>query len=565
MERTIISLKDLLENPTNTRTHSKRQIGQIARSIQEFGFFNPILIDENRQIIAGHGRLAAAKDLDLEVVPVIEVRGLSNAKKRALALADNKIADNAGWDRERLAIEIGDLREILVLEGLDISVTGFEVAEIDQLEIDFEPDSSDPTDETSDTLQPLPVSTAGDVWFLGPHRLMCGNARSTEDVDRLMNGILADACVCDPPYNLRISGVVGRGSTKHPEFKEASGEQSPEEFTAFLKATLGNARRVSREGALHYVFMDWRHVGELLSAGRDIYQTHVNTAVWVKSNAGQGSFYRSQHEQVLIFRVGNEQHLNNVELGRYGRNRSNVWSYAGANTFRAGRMEELRLHPTVKPIALVADAIKDCTRRRDVVLDLFAGSGTTILAAERVGRRAVALEIEPRYVDVAIRRWQTFTLGFATPPSRFQDVDSKAPVILTTSQLLTTGVDAPTCKNVVLARVVGSMSEFKQIIGRGTRVRDDYGKLWFNILDYTGSATRLFADAAFDGDPVRLTEEELQEDGRTISGATSSIPKLRQFYRKMFRSWWSAISFGFVKVASNSRSTRAFLSSDHFS
>ena len=224
-----------------------------------------------------------------------------------------------------------------------------------------------------------------------------------------MAGNLADMCITDPPYNVAISSVVGRGRIKHPEFAEASGEQTPAEFLAFLVHTLGNAKRVSRDGSLHFVFMDWRHVGELLTAGSQIYSAHVNTAVWVKSNPGQGSFLRSQYENVLIFRVGEEAHKNNVRLGKFGRNRSNVWSYPGANSFRAGRLEELRLHPTIKPIALVADAMRDCTARGDAVLDLFGGSGTTILAAERIGRRACALELEPRYVDIGIRRWEAFT------------------------------------------------------------------------------------------------------------------------------------------------------------
>jgi DNA modification methylase len=213
----------------------------------------------------------------------------------------------------------------------------------------------------------------------------------------------------DPPYNVSIKGVVGRGRRKHGEFAMASGEMSRGEFVAFLNETLGNAATYSREGTVHYVCMDWRHLGELIEAGRAIYGEMLNLAVWAKSNAGQGSFYRSQHELIGVFRVGAASHLNNIELGRHGRSRSNVWHYAGVNSFRAGRMDELSVHPTVKPVMLVADAIKDCTKRDDVVLDTFCGSGTTILAAERVGRRACALELEPGYVDVAIRRWQAFT------------------------------------------------------------------------------------------------------------------------------------------------------------
>ena len=213
----------------------------------------------------------------------------------------------------------------------------------------------------------------------------------------------------DPPYNVRVKSVVGRGRIKHAEFAMASGEMSASEFTAFLKETLGTAANVSKDGAVHYVCMDWRHVAELIEASRDVYGEILNLAVWIKSNAGQGSFLRSQHELIGVFRVGEAKHLNNVELGRHGRSRSNVWHYAGVNTFRAGRLDELAVHPTVKPTGMVMDALKDCTRRGDIVLDTFAGAGTTILAAERVGRRAYSLELEPKYVDVAIRRWQAFT------------------------------------------------------------------------------------------------------------------------------------------------------------
>jgi DNA modification methylase len=233
--------------------------------------------------------------------------------------------------------------------------------------------------------------------------------RDSETLNRLMDESRAAMAFLDPPYNVRVRDIVGRGRVKHAEFAMGSGELSRAEFVEFLQSTLAAAAAVSRHDAVHFVCMDWRHIGELLDAARTVYDETLNIAVWVKSNAGQGSFYRSQHEFVGVFRVGAAAHLNNIELGRHGRNRSNVWHYGGVNTFRAGRMDDLKAHPTVKPIALVADVMKDCSRRGDIVLDTFCGSGTTILAAERVGRRAYALEIEPRFVDVAIRRWQAFT------------------------------------------------------------------------------------------------------------------------------------------------------------
>ena len=278
------------------------------------------------------------------------------------------------------------------------------------LKADLSDPEHDPADDIdSEALKGPPASRSGDLWLLGEHRLLCGDARSPGDLDRLMDGQRAAAAFTDPPYNVAIRGIVGRGSVKHREFAMASGELSDAEFVAFLREALGQAARVSKDGAVHYVCMDWRHLRQLLEAAEALYGEMLNLCVWNKTNTGQGSFYRSQHELVGVFRVGNEEHLNNIELGRFGRNRSNVWTYPGVNSFGAGRDEALAMHPTVKPVALIADALRDCTRRGDLVLDPFAGSGSTILAAERVGRRAYALEIDPRYVDVGVRRWQACT------------------------------------------------------------------------------------------------------------------------------------------------------------
>jgi DNA modification methylase len=404
-----LSLDQIKVDRRNSRTHSGKQIRQIANSIAAFGFTNPLLLTEDGTLIAGEGRYKAAQLLGLAKAPAIVLTGLSPARQRALAIADNKIAENSGWDRGRLAIEIPELAGLLETEGLDVSILGFEAVEIDQLVTDFEENAADPEDNIDPKWLNRAVSKHGDLWLLGDHRVLCGDARSAADIARLMVHRRADMAFLDPPYNVRIGGVVGRGRTKHPEFAMASGEMSSVDYVRFLGISLNAAASASREGALHYVCTDWRHVAELLAAAKPIYDETINIAVWVKSNAGQGSFYRSQHELVGIFRVGQATHLNNVELGRHGRSRSNVWHYAGVNSFRAGRMDELRSHPSAKPVALVADAIKDCTRRGDIVLDTFCGSGTTILAAERVGRHARALEIEPRFVDVAIRRWQAFT------------------------------------------------------------------------------------------------------------------------------------------------------------
>jgi DNA modification methylase len=404
----LVPIRTLRPNPRNARTHSARQIRLIKESIQKFGQIKPVIIDDNSTILAGHGFIEAARLAGLNRVAVLRFSHLTETQKRAYLLADNKIAEEAGWNREMLAIELGELVDLLPAEGFDISLTGFETAEIDLLLADMAPSTPEPVDAIP-TLPQKATAGRGDIWLLGRHRLMCGDAQEAGDLKRLMNGKLVKAVFCDPPYNRPARSIGGRGQIKHSDFAFASGEMSSPQFRRFLAQTLGNGVQVSAEGAVHFVCMDWRHVSDLADVGRDLYGAMLNLVVWNKSNAGQGSFYRSQHELIGVFRVGDESHRNNIELGRFGRNRSNVWTYAGINTFGSGRMQNLASHPTVKPVALVADALLDCTNRGDAVLDQFCGSGTLILAAEKVGRIGLGLEYEPRYVDVAIQRWQTLT------------------------------------------------------------------------------------------------------------------------------------------------------------
>jgi DNA modification methylase len=403
----------LRPNPRNARTHSRKQIRKITASLKRFGFLNPILVDDDNVILAGHGRLEAARLLGLDRVPVVRCGHLTAAQKRAYLITDNKIAEQAGWDREMLAVELGELIDLLPTEGFDVSLTGFDAAEIDLLLADMAASRPEPEDVLPG-LPSKPASRRGDLWRLGKQRLLCGDTRDPDDFVRLMNGALASAIFCDPPYNLRVSGIGGRGRTQHPEFAFASGEMSSPQYRKFLTDTLGNGVSVSSQGAVHFICMDWRHISDLIEVGRELYGMMLNLVVWNKSNAGQGSFYRSQHELIGVFRVGDRPHRNNVELGRFGRNRSNIWNYAGINTFGRGRAEALAAHPTVKPVTLVADALLDCTARGEIVLDQFAGSGTTILAAEKVGRIGFGIEYEPGYVDVAIKRWQALTKLEAT-------------------------------------------------------------------------------------------------------------------------------------------------------
>lgn len=395
-------------NPRNARSHDRKQIRQIAGSISAFGFANPILVDEADVLIAGHGRLEAALHLGLERVPTIVISHLTEAQKRALMLADNKIALNAGWDLDRLASELADLSAMEL--DFDLEVTGFQVGEIDWVieQAAAEPEAAEVAPEP-DASRPV-ISRRGDLWHLGPHRLLCGDARSRDDLATLMAGERAAAGFIDPPYNVPIHGhVSGKGKVRHREFTEAAGEMDAVTFQTFLTDALQLGAGMSRNGAVWFACMDWRHLGEMLAAGNSAFGTLLNLCVWAKTNGGMGSLYRSQHELVFVFRKGTSQHRNNVQLGQHGRNRTNVWRYAGVNTFREGRMEELRAHPTAKPVAMIKDALLDVTRRGDIVLDTFLGAGATLMAAERCGRVVRGLEIDPAYVDVCLRRWRKET------------------------------------------------------------------------------------------------------------------------------------------------------------
>jgi DNA modification methylase len=420
-----LALGKLQPHPSNVHTHSKRQIGQIAQSIEQFGFIDPIAANEHGQILAGHGRWLASQQLGLRRVPVITVSGLSEAQQRAFILAANKLTENAGWDRGGLALELSRLTPLLADAGLDIELTGFAPAEIDSLLGDLSDPEVDPVDEIPSPAE-VAVSRQGDFWDLGSHRIGCGDARDASLFGKLMGRNQAAMVITDPPYNVKIKGVQGRGAIKHREFVQASGEMSARQFTAFLTAILTLIAKHSANGAIVFIFMDWGHVRELLDAGEAVFGALKNLIVWTKTQGGLGTFYRSQHELIFLFKNGDAPHINNFELGQHGRSRSNVWSYAGVNTFRAGRLDDLSVHPTVKPVAMFADALRDCSRRGDIILDPFLGSGTTILAAERVGRRGYGLEIDPLYVDVAIRRWQRFTKRDAILAATGQTFDEVA-------------------------------------------------------------------------------------------------------------------------------------------
>jgi DNA modification methylase len=408
----MIPLTRLKPYPRNARIHSKKQIRQIADSIKRFGFTNPVLIDDGDMILAGHGRVEAARLIGMETVACLRLASMSAAEKRAYILADNKLALNAGWDDDILASELelilGEVGEI------DIGITGFTVAEIDALLDSAETGQTPQADGDDELPEPSPfaVNRRGDIWQLGDHRLACGDARDEEVYRALMassrGGVeLAQMVFTDPPYNVRIRGNVS-SSNGHREFVMASGEMSQDTFVTFLTSAFRHMAAWSEDGSIHFVCMDWRHMVEISMAGGEVFSELKNLIVWAKDNAGMGSFYRSHHELIFAFKNGTAPHINAFGLGQNGRYRTNVWNYRGITSPTKESRQARELHPTVKPVAMVADAIKDCSRRGGIVLDPFCGSGTILIAAQKTGRRARAIELDASYCDTAIRRWQLF-------------------------------------------------------------------------------------------------------------------------------------------------------------
>jgi len=395
LEVTYLRTTSLKPDPRNPRVHIDKQVRQIAQSIESFGFNVPLLIDDKQQVIAGHGRLMAARKMGWDTVPTIKLGHLTESQRMAFLIADNKLTENSSWDERMLGEQLKILSELEL--DFNLETIGFEVPEIDLL-IDGlntvpEVDPDDRLPELSDCA----VTASGDLWQLGKHRVLCGNSLAADSYERLMQGERADLLITDPPYNVVIDGhATGNGAIRHREFAMASGEMSSVEFTDFLRKAMIAARAHSASGSLAYYFMDWRHMTEILSAGRGVYSDLLNLCVWAKSNGGMGSFYRSAHELVFLFKNGTGSHRNNVQLGKFGRYRTNVWNYPGANTFsRSDEGNLLALHPTPKPVALIADAIKDCTARGDLVLDPFLGSGTAVIAAERSAAEVARLKAVP--------------------------------------------------------------------------------------------------------------------------------------------------------------------------
>lgn len=421
------AVADLVLDSRNPRQHSQSQVNQLSDSICEFGFVMPVVVDHGGQVVIGHGRVLAAKQLAMARIPVVAVRHLSAAQLKALRIADNKLAQNSHWDERLLGESLLELQSLD--RDFDLSITGFSLPEIDlAIQKLSGPVIADPDDDVGSETG-VAVCRPGDIWELGPHRIHCGDATTEVAFASLMKEERADVVFIDPPYNVRIDGhASGKGKVRHREFAQGAGEFSREQFVEFLTKACTQLKAYTVNGSIHFVCMDWKHVEELLTAGRAVYSELKNIVVWAKSNAGMGSLYRSQHEFICVFKSGSGPHVNNVKLGKNGRNRTNVWEYASASTQACKGNNVLKLHPTVKPVSLVMDALLDCSNRGHVVLDCFLGSGTTLLAAERTGRICRAIELDPLYVDTAVRQWQNLTGSTAVRASDgkpFRDVEAE--------------------------------------------------------------------------------------------------------------------------------------------
>lgn len=400
-----IEIARIREYKNNPKLHNRAQITKIRESIREFGFINPVLLDENLEIIAGHGRVAAARDMGMHDVPAIILSHLTDAQKRAYRIADNKLTELGKWSIELLNLEFTELSKLDL--NFDLDITGFETGEIDLI---LGGDGT--SDPKNDIIPPLNDADRrckrGDIWRLGRHTIICGDALKSDSYAAIMGGDKAQMVLTDAPYNVRIKNIGSMGKIKHDEFAMASGEMTSDEFTEFLGTFMRHAKTYSADGSLHYFFMDWKHVREISTAAASVYDEFKNICVWNKTNGGMGSLYRSKHELCFIYKSGHAPHINNIELGAHGRYRTNVWDYAGANAF-GGAKDDLKLHPTVKPVAMLRDAILDVTRRGDIVLDCFLGSGSTLIACELTGRVCRGIEIEEKYCDITIKRFETLT------------------------------------------------------------------------------------------------------------------------------------------------------------
>lgn len=402
-----LPINSLKAGPNRTRKHSRRQLKELARAIREHGFLVPVVIYGDNVLATGNARVEAAAAAGLSEVPVVRADHLSDEQMRLFALADNKLAEGAEWDLDAVRAEFADIA--VIAPELDLDSSGFCIAERDIIFGRHRTDELADLDDAPAPAKSPPISRVGDRYRLGRHTLVCGDATDEAVLAAAVGGRQVRTVASDLPYNVRIAGnVSGLGEHKHREFAMASGEMSKSQFIDFLARAITGTRPYLIDGAILYLFMDWRHLPELVQASARSELAYLNLLVWAKTNAGMGSFYRSAHELIGVFKHGEAPHRNNVNLGRDGRNRTNVLHYPGANTFAKGRKKALELHPTVKPVALMADLILDSSGPGELILDPFGGSGTTLIAVEKTERTACLVELDPGYVDVT-RRFEELT------------------------------------------------------------------------------------------------------------------------------------------------------------
>lgn len=405
-----VPLASITPAPRRLRAHSADKLARLERSLLKNSIITPIIINAAGVIVDGHARVEVARRLGWTHIAAIRVAHLTDEDLRVYAIAANKMPADATLDIDALRQELEEIE--LAIPNIDLTLTGYSVPEIDAMRGAF---NAAQLNDLVDDVPAMPlagaaVSVIADLWHLKGHRLLCADATSLEAIARLMGDEQADQIITDPPYNVVINGhVSGKGKVRHREFAMASGEMASSEFVSFLKRSLGASASHLTDGGLAYVFMDHAHIGELLEAGSEVFTERKAICVWDKGAGGMGSLYRNAHELVTVFKKGTAKHINNVALGKHGRNRTTIWRYPGIAQQGRGRAKALSLHPTVKPVALIADAILDSSPRDGIILDPFGGSGSTLVAAEVTGRRARLVELDPAYVDTIITRFEALT------------------------------------------------------------------------------------------------------------------------------------------------------------
>ena len=404
---TRVRVDRLRPSPRHARVHSEAKRTALSASIRRFGVIEPIIVDQDFTIIAGVARWMACQALGVAEVPIVSVEHLSPIEVRALRIAMGRFPEWATWDRDQLRIELPAI--VAELPDLAMEEIGLSVQEVDRLIVIPGEHGADPADDIPPAPSTSPISRIGDLWKLDDHFVLCGNALHRESFDQLLGSTAVRLVLTDPPYNVPVNGHVTKRIGKFAEFAMASGELSQAQFYEFLRTAFQQIARVSVAGAIGYIFIDWRHARLMQEAADGVLFELKNHIVWVKDTPALGSFYRSQHEFVLVYKIADGNHVNNFALGQHGRTRSNVWHCAGMSSFGAGRDEALELHATPKPVAMLVDAILDCSNPGDLILDPFGGSGSTLIAAERAHRRARVIEISPTYVDTIVRRWERFS------------------------------------------------------------------------------------------------------------------------------------------------------------